>query len=194
MGAKISSKKLQPKTINELQHHIDVDFTKDEIQDWYKDFEKHLGQGETALSRTAFIRVYNSLFDGDASIFAGQVFRTFDVDNNNMVDFKEFILGLCMSGSTDPGVKLKWAFSMYDIDQNGYISQDEMNHILNAVCKMTNSRLPEEFTSIENMTKNIFNVLDKNSDNQISLDEFIEGAEKIQFVIDILQCDPAPDT
>lgn len=132
MGNNASSvRKLNPKTIKDLQKHIDVDFTSDEIQEWYNDFKNHLGIGESALSRTAFIRVYNTVFDGDASAFAGQVFRTFDRDNNNMVDFKEFILGLCMSGSSEPAVKLKWAFEMYDIDQNGYITQDEMIHILN---------------------------------------------------------------
>ena len=137
-----ASRKLNPKTIKQLQKHIDVDFTAEEIQDWFKDFESHLGRGETALSRTSFIKVYNSLFDGDASEFAGHVFRTFDIDNNNVVDFKEFILGLCVSGSTDPNIKLKWAFKMYDIDENGFITQDEMNHILQvgAILKEINVR------------------------------------------------------
>ena len=188
-----ASRKLNPKTIKQLQKHIDVDFTAEEIQDWFKDFESHLGRGETALSRTAFIKVYNSLFDGDASEFAGHVFRTFDIDNNNVVDFKEFILGLCISGSTDPNMKLKWAFKMYDIDKNGFITQDEMNHILQAICKMTNSKLPKEFATTEDMTRNIFKILDKNSDNQISLEEFVDGAEKVQVILDILQCDPTPE-
>lgn len=176
--------------MKELQKHIDVDFSAEEIQEWYKDFAQHLGPGETALSRTSFIRVYNSLFDGDASEFAGQVFRTFDKDGNNVVDFKEFIIGLCISGSDNPNAKLKWAFEMYDIDQNGYITEDEMNHILKAICKMTSSKLPEGFTTVQDMTRHIFLVLDKNFDNRISLDEFIEGASKVQVIVDILQCDP----
>lgn len=125
-----STKKLNPKTIKELRSHVDVEFSKDEIQEWYQDFGKYLRHGESELSRSAFIKVYNSLFYGDASDFAEQVFRTFDRDGNHSVDFKEFILGLCMSGSENTEKKLKWAFQMYDIDQNGYISQDEMTHIL----------------------------------------------------------------
>lgn len=58
---------------------------------------------------------------------------------------------------------------------------------------MTNAKLPAEFISAENMTLKIFEVLDKNCDNQISYEEFVEGAEKVQVIIDILQCDPAPE-
>jgi Ca2+-binding EF-hand superfamily protein len=39
-------------------------------------------------------------------------------------------------------MKLKWAFKMYDIDKNGFITQDEMNHILQvgAILKEINVR------------------------------------------------------
>ena len=56
---------------------------------------------------------------------------------------------------------------------------------------MTNSKIPEEFATPENMTKKIFKLLDKDSDNKISLHEFVEGAEKVQIIVDILQCDPS---
>ena len=39
-------------------------------------------------------------------------------------------MGLCVSGSEKPEVKLKWAFKMYDIDENGYISRSEMLSML----------------------------------------------------------------
>lgn len=132
MGNQSSKKQINPKTIADLRSHIDVEFSKEEIQDWYKDFRQYLRHGETELDKTAFIKVYNSLFYGDASEFAEQVFRTFDHDGNNSVDFKEFILGLCLSGSENAEKKIKWAFNMYDIDQDGYISKEEMTHILKA--------------------------------------------------------------
>ena len=58
---------------------------------------------------------------------------------------------------------------------------------------MTNSKLPKEFATTEDMTRNIFKILDKNSDNQISLEEFVDGAGKVQVILDILQCDPTPE-
>ncbi|XP_052075229.1 neurocalcin homolog isoform X1 [Mytilus californianus] len=189
MGNKSSKKQITPKTMEELRSHIDVEFTSKEIQDWYKDFRKDLRHGETELNKTAFIKVYNSLFSGDASEFAEQVFRTFDRDGNHSVDFKEFILGLCLSGSENAEKKLKWAFNMYDIDQNGYITKEEMTHIFKAICKMT-GKVPQEFKSPEDMAEKIFNMLDKNSDSAISQQEFIEGADKVQILVDLLSCDP----
>lgn len=131
MGNKISSRRLSMKTMKELQNNIYVDFSKDEIKEWYHEFSKHLPKGQTTLSRMEFIKVYNSLFDGDASAFATQVFRTFDTDRDNAVDFKEFILGLCISGSDEPSLKLRWAFKMYDIYGDGFISEDEMVQMIN---------------------------------------------------------------
>ncbi|XP_052075245.1 neurocalcin homolog isoform X2 [Mytilus californianus] len=189
MGNQSSKKQINPKTIADLRNHIDVEFSKDEIQDWYKDFRQYLRHGETELDKTAFIKVYNSLFYGDASEFAEQVFRTFDHDGNNSVDFKEFILGLCLSGSENAEKKIKWAFNMYDIDQDGYITTEEMTHILKAICKMT-GKVPQEFKSPEDMAEKIFNMLDKNSDSAISQQEFIEGADKVQILVDLLSCDP----
>ena len=86
--------------------------------------------GQTELTKEEFIKVYNSLFVGDASDFAEQVFRTFDTDKSGTVDFKEFLVGLCVSGSTNFNTKLQWAFQMYDINGDGYIAWDEMRHII----------------------------------------------------------------
>lgn len=130
MGNNSSTKKLNPKTLEELKKNIDVEFSKDEIQDWYCEYRKYLRRGNTNLDKTAFVKVYNNLFCGDASEFAEHVFRTFDYDGNHSVDFQEFILGLCISGSEDTKKKLSWAFKMYDIDHNGYISREEMTKII----------------------------------------------------------------
>ena len=96
----------------------------------YEEYQKSLGSGKKELTRKEFKRVYNSLFAGDASDFAEHVFRTFDADGSGSVNFKEFVVGLCVSGSTDLETKLKWAFTVYDIDGNGYIDKDEMRHII----------------------------------------------------------------
>lgn len=128
-----SSSKLKLKTISELQNNIVVDLSRMEIEEWHKEFSKHLPKGEKALSRIEFIKVYNRLFDGDAAAFATQVFRTFDTDGDNFVNFKEFILGLCISGSDDSNIKLRWAFDMYDLDGDGFITEEEMVQMLN-VC------------------------------------------------------------
>ena len=99
--------------------------------------------------------MYNSLFAGDASDFAEQVFRTFDTDGNGTVDFKEFIVGLCVSGSTDFNTKLTWAFQMYDLNGDGFISWDEMRHMI-SVSKIFHERAYYNWASIrENLSSGV---------------------------------------
>ncbi|KAH3832256.1 hypothetical protein DPMN_105537 [Dreissena polymorpha] len=56
----------------------------------------------------------------------------------------EFIVGLCVSGSEKPEIKLKLAFHMYDQDGNGSISREEMSNML----KVRGSRLMKGVKSL----------------------------------------------
>ena len=101
----------------------------------HREYRKSLKSGKKELTKEEFKKVYNSLFAGDASDFAENVFRTFDLDQDGKVDFKEFITGLSESGSSKLQRKLRWAFRMYDINGTGYITWEEMRHII-AVSKL----------------------------------------------------------
>ena len=51
----------------------------------------------------------------------------FDDDGNGEVDFKEFIQGVSQfSVKGDKNSKLRFAFRIYDIDNDGYISNGEL--------------------------------------------------------------------
>lgn len=55
----------------------------------------------------------------------------FDNDGSGDVDFKEFIAGIStFSSKGNPQEKLKFAFKIYDIDQDGYISHGELFIVL----------------------------------------------------------------
>ena len=56
-----------------------------------------------------------------------------------MLNFREFVIGLSLSlrGSFDE--KLYWAFKVYDVDGNGFISQSEMREII-AVSRVFDSQ------------------------------------------------------
>ena len=96
----------------------------------HNEYRKKLSSGKKELTKTEFRRVYNSLFAGDASDFAEHVFRTFDVNKDGKVDFREFVIGLSVSGSAELDKKLEWAFRMYDVNETGYITWDEMRQII----------------------------------------------------------------
>ena len=56
-----------------------------------------------------------------------RVMEVFDTDSSGELDFKEFIIGMAQfSTEADNEARLKFAFRIYDLDNDGYISNGEL--------------------------------------------------------------------
>jgi len=182
MGGNNSKKKIPPEELSELVENTHFDGK--ELKKWYAGFIRDCPTG--ALNKEQFINLYSGFYEsGNASKFAAHVFRTFDNNGDGTIDFREFISSLSVTTRGTLEEKLQWAFHIYDIDGDGFITQNELFSIVKAVQKMVGAIDDASITKTK-MTK-IFNKMDKNHDSQLSLEEFITGAKEDETLVYMLQ-------
>ncbi|XP_008474269.1 calcineurin subunit B type 2 [Diaphorina citri] len=101
-------------------------FDADEIRRLGKRFRKLDLDNSGALSIDEFM----SLPELQQNPLVQRVIDIFDEDRNGEVDFKEFIQGVSQfSVKGDRESKLKFAFRIYDIDNDGFISNGELYQV-----------------------------------------------------------------
>ena len=120
-----TSGKLSKEILEDLK--LSTKFTETEISQWYENFEKQCPGGR--INPEEFEVIYSRFFpDSDAKTYAQHVFRSFDTNEDGTLDFKEYIIALHMTSGKQKR-KLEWAFSLFDVDKNGYITKTEVTEI-----------------------------------------------------------------
>ncbi|MBN3311483.1 GUC1B protein, partial [Atractosteus spatula] len=159
----------------------------------YKKFVVECPSG--ALFLHEFKRFFGIDPNCDASEYADSMFRAFDKNGDNTIDFLEYVaaLNLVLRGKLEH--KLRWSFKVYDKDGNGCVDKSELREIIQAIYKLKkNSRQDKaaQFLTPDEVCERIFQIVDANGDGQLTLDEFIEGARKDKWVLTMLQLDINP--
>lgn len=92
----------------------------------------------------------------------------FDEDGGGDVDFQEFVSGLsAFSARGNKDEKLHFAFKVYDIDRDGYISNGELYIVLKM---MVGSNLKD--MQLQQIVDKTIMEADKDGDGKISFQEF----------------------
>jgi Ca2+-binding EF-hand superfamily protein len=139
-------------------------FDADEIRRLGKRFKKLDLDGSGSLS----IEEFMSLPELQQNPLVRRVIDIFDDDGNGEVDFKEFIQGLShFSAKGDMESKLKFAFRIYDMDNDGFISNGELFQVLKM---MVGSNLKD--TQLQQIVDKTILFHDKDNDGKINFEEF----------------------
>lgn len=97
----------------------------------------------------------------------------FDEDGGGDVDFQEFVSGLsAFSSKGNKEEKLRFAFKVYDIDRDGYISNGELFIVLKM---MVGSNLKD--VQLQQIVDKTIMEADKDRDGKISFEEFTNMVE-----------------
>jgi serine/threonine-protein phosphatase 2B regulatory subunit len=108
----------------------------------------------------------------DADIF-DRMIAIFDEDGGGDVDFEEFVGGLsAFSNKGDKLQKLRFAFKVYDIDRDGYISNGELFIVLKM---MVGSNLKDQ--QLQQIVDKTIMEADLDKDGKISFEEFTKMVE-----------------
>uniref|UniRef100_A0A8B9RRX4 Potassium voltage-gated channel interacting protein 3 n=1 Tax=Accipiter nisus TaxID=211598 RepID=A0A8B9RRX4_9AVES len=135
------------------------------------------------VDEETFKLIYSQFFpQGDASTYAHFLFDAFDADRNGALCFQDFVVGLSTLLRGTVHQKLKWAFNLYDINKDGYITKEEMLEIMKSIYDMmgrcTHPTLkdsaPAEHVEL------FFQKMDRNGDGVVTFEEFLETCQKVR--------------
>ncbi|KAJ4389118.1 Calcineurin subunit B [Gnomoniopsis smithogilvyi] len=144
-------------------------FNRDELERLRKRFMKLDKDNSGTIEREEFL----SLPQINSNPLATRLISIFDEDGGGNVDFQEFVSGLsAFSSKGNKEQKLAFAFKVYDIDRDGYISNGELFIVLKM---MVGSNLKDQ--QLQQIVDKTLMEADLDKDGKISFEEFKKMVE-----------------
>eukprot|EP00924_Labyrinthula_sp_SR-Ha-C_P004067 maker-scaffold_3-snap-gene-13.43-mRNA-1 protein AED:0.03 eAED:0.03 QI:109/1/1/1/0/0/6/88/201 len=153
-------------------------FDADEVLRLYHYFIE-LSNGSKLITKDQFkaaLRLQNSLF-------LHRIFVLFDKKGIQAMEFPEFVESLSVlsaRGTLDE--KIRFAFKMYDLDNDGYISKQELGDMLQS--GLAESRVLATHEYISMIVETSFREADLNADGYIDQNEYKVLMEKNPTMLD----------
>lgn len=134
---------------------------------------------------------YLSITERQLNVETDVVFRLLDNDSNNLVDSLEFLSCFALISGMTPEEKIRYIFSMYDFDESGVLTLDEMvlsfRSTLSGLAKLSKIDPPIE-SEVEAIVVLGFNALKKsisltpNNNNDVNALPDMGGIDREAFV------------
>uniref|UniRef100_A0A8C6TIL8 EF-hand domain-containing protein n=1 Tax=Neogobius melanostomus TaxID=47308 RepID=A0A8C6TIL8_9GOBI len=168
----------EQETAHDRQDDPDTQVTLQHIQKLYPKFTIECPSGDLHLHE--FKRIFGLHHNAteEESAYMENVFRSFDTNGDGYIDFMEYIAAVHLILRGKLRDKLAWSFKVFDRDGNGCLDREEVRLVIK-VRNNSGFRFVLVLTLVS-------------ASGQISLDEFIEGAEKDPWVMEQLHLDIGP--
>lgn len=108
-----------------------------DLELWYKAIYDRSKKGK--LSKAQMITIYNDLSDLDAErikYVVDSLEKVFDEDQSGTVDINEFLRGFILTTKGDLQSKIEYTFRIYDQNNDGKISGEEIKKMANVILRM----------------------------------------------------------
>ena len=146
------------------------------IIEWHEGFLRDCPNGK--LNKKKFEETYKQLYpDGHPEKYSQYVFDVFDADNNDAIDFAEFLLVISALSDRDLNKRLHLAFKIIDIDDNNKIDGKELEKIVSAIYDLKGVPKDQRVgdNSAKSVADSVFKKLDRDDSKFLTEEEFVEG-------------------
>ncbi|KAF8514805.1 calcium/calmodulin-dependent protein phosphatase [Hysterangium stoloniferum] len=141
-------------------------FNASELERLKKRFMKLDSDGSGSIDREEFLQIPQIA----SNPLASRMIAIFDEDGGGTVDFQEFVGGLsAFSSRGGREEKLQFAFKVYDMDRDNYISNGELFLVLKM---MVGNNLKDQ--QLQQIVDKTIMEADKDGDGKLSFEEFAQ--------------------
>jgi len=162
---------LTTKEINNLS--LKSNLTREDIQQWYSTFVHCYPHGH--LSKTQFVNYYQQLHDEHSEQLKPlikELFQLFDSNNDNKLDFSEFVLFNVLTNDGSIYEKLDLIFRLYDKEKEKYFSRDQIKEFLRNMFDIFD--IPSSKFNITEVIDTVFQRNNINKDQKINWNQFTQ--------------------
>eukprot|EP01130_Rhizamoeba_saxonica_P003829 TRINITY_DN1587_c0_g1_i1.p1 TRINITY_DN1587_c0_g1~~TRINITY_DN1587_c0_g1_i1.p1 ORF type:complete len:136 (-),score=36.43 TRINITY_DN1587_c0_g1_i1:32-439(-) len=109
------------------------------------------------------------------------VFRSYDSDGSDSINFSDFASSLSVQTRGDSDEKLRMAFNMFDLDNDDYITRDELAQFVEGLFNLIGpitTFTGRRYVSAESFIDYIYDEMETDEDGRISFENYRETASR----------------